>query len=451
MSVELEKKIADFRELLEKRDMHALREFLLPINEVDIALLIENTGREESALVFRLLPKEIAADVFANLPIEQQQALIEAFSDREVGEMINALYVDDAVDLLEEMPANFVQRVLRQVGSGRREVINHFLRYEEDSAGSLMTAEMIHLRSEMTVGEAIQRIRDYGEHCEVIDTGYVTLPDRVLEGYITLRTLLTSSDDEVVGELMQTDVISARTDDDQEEVAHLFSRYDLLSLPVVDHENRLVGIITIDDVVDVIQEEATEDIEKMAAIVPSEESYLRTGVFTQARHRVGWLLFLMLSGILNGIILQRYEAAFLAMPILVSFVPMLTDTGGNAGSQSSTLVVRGLSLNEISTRDFWKVFWKEFQVSLLVSAVLGTVNFLQIGLRNDHNWMLALTVSLALTAIVILSKLVGGTLPLVAKKLRLDPAIMAAPLITTIVDAIGLIVYFAVATVLLPI
>ncbi|NLZ69845.1 MAG: magnesium transporter [Clostridiaceae bacterium] len=451
MSVELEKKITDFRELLEKRDMHALREFLLPINEVDIALLIENTSREESALVFRLLPKEIAADVFANLPIENQQNLIEAFSEREVGEMINALYVDDAVDLLEEMPANFVQRILRQVGSGRREVINHFLRYEEDSAGSLMTAEMIHLRSEMTVGEAIQRVRDYGEYCEVINTGYVTLPDRVLEGYISLRTLLTSSDDELVGDLMETDVISARTGDDQEEVAHLFSRYDLLSLPVVDNENRLVGIITIDDVVDVIQEEATEDIEKMAAIVPSEESYLRTGAFTQARHRVGWLLFLMLSGILNGIILQHYEAAFLAMPILVSFVPMLTDTGGNAGSQSSTLVVRGLSLNEISTRDFWKVFWKEFQVSLLVSAVLGTVNFLQIGLRNDHNWMLALTVSLALTAIVILSKLVGGTLPLVAKKLRLDPAIMAAPLITTIVDAIGLIVYFAVATMLLQI
>ncbi|NLZ70376.1 MAG: magnesium transporter [Clostridiaceae bacterium] len=451
MSEELENEIAGFRELLEKRDMHALREFLSPINEVDIALMIENTGRDESALVFRLLPKEIAADVFANLPIERQQDLIEAFSDREVSEMINALYVDDAVDLLEEMPANFVQRVLRQADSTRRKVINHFLRYEDGSAGSLMTAEMIHLRSEMTVGEAIQRIRDYGEHCEIIDTGYVTLPDRVLEGYISLRTLLTSSDDELVGDLMEIDVISARTNDDQEKVAHLFSRYDLLSLPVVDNENRLVGIITIDDVVDVIQEEATEDIEKMAAIVPTEESYLRTGAWVQARHRVGWLLVLMISGVLNGIILQRYESAFLAMPILVSFVPMLTGTGGNSGAQSSTLVIRGLSLNEITPRDYFKVFWKEFRVSLIVSAILGPINFVQIGLRTGNNWMLALTVSLALSAIVILAKLVGGTLPLLAKKLRLDPAILAAPLITTIVDAIGLIVYFGVAMLLLPI
>ena len=438
-------------DLLERRDYHALRAMLAEENEVDIAEGIAQLPQEKAVVAFRTLPKELAAEVFSNLPPETQQIIIQSATDQELSASVEELYVDDAVDMLEELPANVVKRVLKNARPDTRRLINQYLNYPENSVGSIMTAEFTDLRQTMTVAEAIDHIRRTGADSESIYTCYVTNANRKLEGVVSIRELLLAGDDQRVADLMETDVITAETTEDQEEAVARMMKYDFISLPVVDKEQRLVGIVTVDDVMDVMEEEATEDFEKMAAMAPSEKPYLKTSVFALAKHRIMWLLVLMISGMITGGILGRYEAAFATMPLLVTFIPMLTDTGGNAGSQSSTLVIRGMAVGEIELRDFVKVFWKELRVSLLVGVILSAVNFVRLIITYPGNEMIALTVTLALLVTVLLAKTVGGVLPMVAKLCHADPAIMAAPLITTIVDAISLVVYFQIASALLPV
>ena len=436
-------------ELLERRDYHALRAALARENEADIAEFLEELPQDRVLLAFRTLPKEVAAEVFSDLPPETQQVIITAATDQEVTALVEELYVDDAVDMLEELPANVVKRVLKHASPDTRKLINQFLNYPDSSVGSIMTAEFTDLKQGMTVAQAIDHIRRTGENSESVYTCYVTDAGRRLEGVLTIKELLLARDEQHIADIMETEVITAETTEDQEEAVARMMKYDFISLPVVDKEGRLVGIVTVDDVMDVMEEEATEDFEKMAAMAPSEKPYLKTGVFTLAKHRILWLLVLMISGMITGGILGQYEAAFAAMPLLVTFIPMLTDTGGNAGSQSSTLVIRGMAVGDIELRDFLRVFWKEFRVSLLVGAVLSAVNFVRLIITYPGNEMIALTVALALFVTVLLAKTVGGVLPMAAKLVHADPAIMAAPLITTIVDAISLVVYFKIASALL--
>ena len=436
-------------ELLERRDYHALRAALARENEADIAEFLEELPQDRVLLAFRTLPKEVAAEVFSDLPPETQQVIITAATDQEVTALVEELYVDDAVDMLEELPANVVKRVLKNASPDTRKLINQFLNYPDSSVGSIMTAEFTDLKQGMTVAQAIDHIRRTGENSESVYTCYVTDAGRRLEGVLTIKELLLARDEQHIADIMETEVITAETTEDQEEAVARMMKYDFISLPVVDKEGRLVGIVTVDDVMDVMEEEATEDFEKMAAMAPSEKPYLKTGVFTLAKHRILWLLVLMISGMITGGILGRYEAAFSSMPLLVTFIPMLTDTGGNAGSQSSTLVIRGMAVGDIELRDFLRVFWKEFRVSLLVGAVLSAVNFVRLIITYPGNEMIALTMALALFVTVLLAKTVGGVLPMAAKLCHADPAIMAAPLITTIVDAISLVVYFKIASALL--
>ena len=450
----MEKKMMDIQallELLERRDLHALRAALLEENEVDIAEFLEELPQDKIVVVFRALPKEMAAEVFSNLEPDTQQVIIQSATDQEVSAIVEELYVDDAVDMLEELPANVVKRVLKAARPDTRKLINQFLNYPDNSVGSIMTAEFTDLKQSMTVAQAIAHIRRTGENSESVYTCYVTDAGRRLEGVLTIKELLLAQDEQLIADLMETDVITAETTEDQEEAVARMMKYDFISLPVVDKEGRLVGIVTVDDVMDVMEEEATEDFEKMAAMAPSEKPYLKTSAFTLAKHRIVWLLVLMISGMITGGILGQYEAAFAAMPLLVTFIPMLTDTGGNAGSQSSTLVIRGMAVGEIQLKDFAKVFWKELRVSMLVGVVLSAVNFVRLIITYPGNQMVALTVALALFVTVLLAKTVGGVLPMVAKLCHADPAIMAAPLITTIVDAISLVVYFRIACALLPI
>ena len=448
----MEKKIwALCRQLLEEKKFRALRELLCEENEVDLAELLETLPVEQAVLAFRALPKELAAEVFSLLPPEFCRSIVEAASDRELGEIVEELFVDDAVDILEELPAGVASRMLRQATPETRKLLNQFLRYSDGSVGSIMTAELVKLKRTDTAAGAIARIRRVGEDCESIYTCYVTDEHRMLQGVVTLRQLLMAADEATVESLMETDVIAARTTDDQEQAVETMMRYDFLALPVTDAEGRLVGVVTVDDVMDVMEEEATEDFEKMAAMAPSEKPYLKTGVFTLARHRILWLLVLMISGMITGGILGRYEEAFAALPLLVTFIPMLTDTGGNAGSQSSTLVIRGMAVGDIQLRDFPRVLWKELRVSVLVGAVLAAVNFVRLVIQYPGSQLICLTVTLALFATVVIAKTVGGVLPMAARFLRADPAIMAAPLITTIVDALSLMIYFAIAKQLLPI
>ena len=450
----MEKKMMDIQallELLERRDLHALRAALLEENEVDIAEFLEELPQDKIVVVFRALPKEMAAEVFSNLEPDTQQVIIQSATDQEVSAIVEELYVDDAVDMLEELPANVVKRVLKNARPNTRKLINQFLNYPDNSVGSIMTAEFTDLKQSMTVAQAIAHIRRTGENSESVYTCYVTDAGRRLEGVLTIKELLLAQDEQLIADLMETDVITAETTEDQEEAVARMMKYDFISLPVVDKEGRLVGIVTVDDVMDVMEEEATEDFEKMAAMAPSEKPYLKTSVLSLAKHRILWLLVLMISGMITGGILGQYEAAFAAMPLLVTFIPMLTDTGGNAGSQSSTLVIRGMAVGEIQLKDFAKVFWKELRVSMLVGVVLSAVNFVRLIITYPGNQMVALTVALALFVTVLLAKTVGGVLPMVAKLCHADPAIMAAPLITTIVDAISLVVYFRIACVLLPI
>ena len=450
----MEKKMMDIQallELLERRDLHALRAALLEENEVDIAEFLEELPQDKIVVVFRALPKEMAAEVFSNLEPDTQQVIIQSATDQEVSAIVEELYVYDAVDMLEELPANVVKRVLKAARPDTRKLINQFLNYPDNSVGSIMTAEFTDLKQSMTVAQAIAHIRRTGENSESVYTCYVTDAGRRLEGVLTIKELLLAQDEQLIADLMETDVITAETTEDQEEAVARMMKYDFISLPVVDKEGRLVGIVTVDDVMDVMEEEATEDFEKMAAMAPSEKPYLKTSVLSLAKHRILWLLVLMISGMITGGILGQYEAAFAAMPLLVTFIPMLTDTGGNAGSQSSTLVIRGMAVGEIQLKDFAKVFWKELRVSMLVGVVLSAVNFVRLIITYPGNQMVALTVALALFVTVLLAKTVGGVLPMVAKLCHADPAIMAAPLITTIVDAISLVVYFRIACALLPI
>lgn len=432
-------------ELVEKREFRRLKELLPEMNEMDVAAFMEELDSEKTVVVFRMLPKELATDVFAFLPVEKQQHIINSITDTELQAIIDDLFVDDAVDMVEELPASVVKRVLQNAAPDTRALINQFLQYPENSAGSIMTAEYVGLKKTMTVEESFAYIRKHGVDKETIYTCYVMDGTRHLEGVLTVKDLLMNPYETVIGDIMDRHVICASTTEDQEIVAERFHKYDLLSLPVVDQEGRLVGIVTIDDVVDVIEQEATEDFEKMAAMAPSEKPYLKTGVLQLAKNRIAWLLVLMLSSMITGGVLGKYENAFAVIPLLVTFIPMLTDTGGNAGSQSSTLIIRGMAVGEIDVRDIFKVLWKEIQVGVLVGIVLGIVNYVRLIVMYPGNEMLCMTVVLSLFITVVLAKAVGCVLPILAKVCRMDPAIMAAPLITTIVDGFSLVIYFQIA------
>lgn len=433
-----------FVKLLSQRQFQAVRSILDVMNEVDIASLLSDLDDKELALAFRLIPKDKAADVFANMNNSMQTYLVEMFSEKELKELLDDLYMDDTVDLLEELPANLVNRILDTVDQADRNLINQLLNYPEDSAGSIMTTEYVDIRETMTVAQAMAHIKETGIHKETIYTCYVT-EQRKLLGIVSAKDLMTTADDVLIRDLMQTEIISVTTHTDKEEVAQLFTKYDFLALPVLDQDERMVGIVTFDDAMDVMVDEATEDITKMAAMSPSEKTYFETSVFDHAKHRIAWLLVLMFSATITGSIITKYENAFAAIPLLVSFIPMLMDTGGNCGSQSSTLIIRGIALGEIQFSDLFRVMFKEFRVSLIVGIALALANGLRI-LIMYRNAGLALVIGLSLVATIVISKLIGCVLPLVAKKLHMDPAIMASPLITTLVDTCSILIYFNIAT-----
>ncbi len=441
---------------LEERNFKAIRSSFTEMNEIDIAELFQTLfddevlERDKFILLFRLLPKDAAADVFSYMDSDMQMLLVSSFTDKELQSVINDLYIDDTVDIIEEMPANLVARIIKSADSDTRKQINAILRYPKDSAGSLMNTEYIALRRDYTVERAIDIIRRLGVNRETVYTLYVT-ENRKLIGVLSLLELLTADDTALVGDIMDTNVISVETHEDKEIVADTLSKYDFAALPVVDADNRMIGIITFDDAMDVIEEEATEDFEKMAAVAPSDESYFKTSIFKHAKNRILWLLILMLSATVTGVIISSYDAAFAAVPLLVSFIPMITGTGGNCGSQTSTMIIRGMSLGEIRLKDFFKVIIKEFGIALLCGITLALVNGLRILIMYNSDptvdaFMLALTVSLAIVATVIMSKCIACILPMLAKKLKLDPAIMAAPVITTIVDTCSTVLFFSLAT-----
>ncbi len=427
------------------------RKEIISQNVVDTAQLFEEIDQQRLLIIFRILPKDLSADVFTHMSSELQKYVIESITDKEAIGILDALFIDDAIDFLEEMPSNVVKRILKNTNEKTRAIINQFLNYPVDSAGSLMTIEYVDLKKEMTVNQAIQYIKKIGIDKETINTCYVINSNRILEGVVSLRQLILSDDSTVVKDIMDTDVISINTHDDQEGVANVFKKYDYYVVPVSDNENRLVGIITVDDILDVIDQEATEDIQKMAAMQPSEKEYLRTNNWVLAKHRIPWLLILMISATFTGGIIKKYDNALQSLMILASFIPMIMDTGGNSGSQSSTLIIRGLALEELYPSDILKVLWKELCVSSIVGITLSFVNFLRLYLLERTDILVAVTVSFTLLMTVILAKLVGGTLPLIAKKFKLDPAIMAGPLITTIIDTVALLIYFSTATWLLGI
>ena len=431
--------------LAEEKKYRQLKTELLELNEVDIASFIEELDSERTVIVFRMLPKALATDVFAELPVEKQKHIINSITDQELSEIVEELYLDDAVDMLEELPATVVRRVLKNTTPDTRKLINQFLKYPENSAGSIMTAEYVVLKKNMTVEQCFAYIRHHGVDSETIYTCYVMDEKRQLDGVVTVKDLLMNPYETRVGDIMDTHVIKVTTTEDQEAVVEMMNKYNLICIPVVDSEDRLVGIITVDDVMDVMEEEATEDFEKMAAMLPSEKPYLKTGVFQLAKNRIPWLLILMLSSTITGGILVKYENAFNAIPLLVSFIPMLMDTGGNCGSQSSTMIIRGMAVGEIDPADIIKVLWKEMRVGMVVGFVLAVVNFARLMIQYPGNTMICLTVVLSVFCTVIVAKAIGCSLPIGAKVLKLDPAIMASPMITTIVDAVSLMVYFNLA------
>ena len=433
-----------FMELLLAKEFKAVRSILNVMNSVDIALLLAELEDKELVQAFRLIPKDKAADVFANMNNSMQSYLVEMFTEKELKEILDELFIDDTVDLLEDLPANLVTRILENVDKDRRASINQILNYPDDSAGSIMTTEYVDLRKWMTVRQALDHIKETGIHKETIYTCYV-LEQRRLIGIVTAKDMLIEDDDAKIGDLMETEIISVNTHTDQEEVARALSKYDFLAIPVLDSGDLMVGIVTVDDAMDVMEDEATEDIIKMGGANPSEKSYFETSVFEHAKNRIVWLLVLMLSATFTGIIITHYEDAFAVVPMLVSFIPMLMDTGGNCGSQSSTLIIRGIALDEIHFKDIFKVMFKEFRISILVGIILAAANGLRIFIMyKDLN--LAIVIGLSLIVTIIIAKLIGCVLPLLAKKIHLDPAIMAAPLITTIVDTCSIVVYFMIAT-----
>jgi len=426
------------------RDYASLREMLQDSNPVDIAERFESLDDEQAIRLFRMLPKDTAVDVFAYLSRDIQQGIVNAIQDYEISNIIDDLFLDDAVDFIEEMPAGVVKRVLSNLPPEKRDIINTFLNYPEDSAGSIMTIEYIDLKEYLTVAETFERIRRVGVGKETIYTCYVIDAERRLLGDVSAKALLLASPEDKIGDIMKRDIRFAATSDDVESLANDFRKYGLLAMPIVDNEQRLVGIVTVDDVLEVQEEEATEDFEIMAAISPSDDPYLKTGIWTLAKNRLPWLIILMLTATITGIILHGFEEAMMAIPLLITFIPMLMDTGGSGGSQSSTLIIRGLALEEIELQDVLKVLWKELRVALLCGLVLAMVNFLRV-LFMYSDATLGWSVSLALWITVVIAKLVGCMLPLAAKTMKLDPAVMAAPVITTIVDACALLVFFGIA------
>ncbi|MBQ4426262.1 MAG: magnesium transporter [Oscillospiraceae bacterium] len=444
--------------LIDAKKYATIRDVLTTLRPADIAIILESVDNAKLPLVFRLLPKELAAEAFVEMESDQQEVLIRSFSDAELKEVVDELYVDDAVDIVEEMPANVVSRILRQADPDMRKMINEILKYPEDSAGSIMTTEYVELRPDMSADDAIKRIRRTGIDKETIYTCYVTDKDRRLIGAITLKTLLLSDDETLVSDIMREDAVCVNTLEDQEEAAKALSKYDLQAIPVVDQESRLVGIITIDDAIDVIEEETTEDIEKMAAIMPTDKPYLKMTPVEIWKSRIPWLMLLMVSATFTGMIISSFETALAAQAALTAFIPMLMDTGGNSGSQASVTVIRSLSIGDIEFSDIFQVIWKELRVAILCALTLAVVSFAKIQLIDvlllGHTSVtigVTLVVCLTLALTIIAAKFVGCTLPLLAKKLGFDPAVMASPFITTIVDALSLLIYFAFASVILKI
>lgn len=447
-------------ELIEGKKYARLRELLSDMNPADIAQILEEIPEKELPVIFRILPKELAAEVFVEMDSEMQQLLIEVFSDRELREVMDELFMDDTVDIIDEMPATVAKRILRQTDANTRKMINQLLAYPDDSAGSIMTTEYVDLKKTMTVDEAFDRIRAVGLDTETIYTCYVIDAGRHLLGIVTVKDLLLNPKSRVLSEIMDENIIFANTLDDKEEVAGQFEKYDLMALPVVDKENRLVGIVTVDDAIDVIQEEATEDIEKMAAILPSDKTYFRTGILATFKARIPWLMLLMISATFTGAIISSFESKLTIFPALIAFIPMLMDTGGNSGSQSSVTIIRGISLGDIEFRDIFRVIWKEVRVALCCSTALAAVNFIKLWLVDyimlrtfDPGKQIPeiAVVCITLFCTVIVAKFIGCVLPILAKKIGFDPAVMASPFITTIVDAISLFIYFRIAILLLGI
>ncbi len=447
MEMEVEKTVTELlQELLSSRQYTKLRQTISEMNTADIADAMSEMEDEESLKMFRILPKDMAADVFADLELDVQQYIIRSMSDREASNIIENLMADDATDLLEEMPANVVKRILANASPETRADINHLLRYPEDSAGSIMTVEYVDLHEDMTVTDAIERIRKKGVDSETINICYVVTKQKILVGTVALRYLLIMKPDEIIGDIMNTNVISIGTMTDQEEAARMFQKYGFTAMPVVDNENRMVGIITIDDVVDILEEEATEDIEKMAAIVPSDKPYPKVGIFETYKNRMPWLLLLMISATFTGAIITSFESALASYVVLTAYIPMLMDTGGNAGSQASVSIIRGLSLKEIEFEDIFKIIWKELRVAGLCGVTLAGASFLKLIFLDQLPVTVAAVVCITLLAVVLIAKLVGCCLPMLASKAGFDPAVMASPMITTIVDALSLLVYFNIAT-----
>ena len=439
----------NIKNYLENKQFQELKLLLSSLNIADIAAIFEDLEKPEDIIIlFRLLSKDVAADVFAFLDADSQETIITALKDKEISAIMADLYMDDATDFLQEMPANVVKRVLKNTTKENRETLNKLLTYSENCAGSIMTTEFIDIKQNLTVEEAFIKIKKKAEDSETIGTIFVTDAKRKIEGVVSIRDLVLADRDQKIKDIMNTNVIFSTTHTDKEEIAELFDKYDFYALPIIDTESRLVGIITVDDVMDVVKEEATEDMEIMAAISPTDEPYLKTSAFTHAKKRIFWLLFLTVSASITGTIMSFFEDAFVAIPALVTFIPMLMGTGGNCGSQSATLVIRGLALNEISMKDYFKVAFKEFKVSLLVSSVLSVVNFAIIWFRYGDP-LLGLVIALSLIIVVVIAEFIGGGLPILAKKVKLDPAIMAAPIISTLVDCIAIVGYFLIASALL--
>lgn len=443
--INMEEKVT---ELIQMRKFNDLKEYLQNINSADLPTLFDELDDEKKLIVYRVLSKEKAAEVFAELDPDVQEKLINGFSDKELKNVINELFMDDTVDLIEEMPSNVVKRILRNIHSDDRKIVNELLNYPEDSAGSIMTTEFIDLKENMTVEQALEKIKKIGLEKETIYTCYVLSMSRKVKGIINLKSLVISEKDVMIKDIMETNVITVTTLEDQENVAKMFDKYNFLAIPVVDTENRLVGIVTVDDAMDVLQDEVAEDFEIMSAITPNEETYFKTSVLSHAKNRIIWLLILMLSSIVTGAIITKYEAAFASVPILVAFIPMIMGTTGNCGSQTSTLIIRGMSNDEVMLKDYFKAIWKEFRVAISVALMLGVANGIRI-LIQYQDMKLAVVVALSLLGTVILANFLGCSLPMLAKKIKIDPALMATPVITTVSDMCSVLIFFKIATIVM--
>ncbi|MBN1068009.1 MULTISPECIES: magnesium transporter [unclassified Clostridium] len=441
----------EIKALINENKLQKLISYFKDMNSVDIAKIMSELKDSKLVIVFRILPKDKSVEVFSYLDKEIQRKLIQSITDNEIKDIVEKLFLDDTVDFIEELPASVVKRVLKNTSTEKRELINQFLRYDESSAGAIMTIEFLDLKADMTVKEATNNVRYKSNSKEVVETCFVIDNDRKLQGTLFLKDLILNSEDTKIKDIMDKNIVYTKTIEDQEKVALIFKEYDLTCMPVVDKENRLVGIITVDDIIDIIEQENTEDFQKMAAMEPNEEPYLKTSAIKLAKHRIVWLLVLMISATFTGSIIKNFEDVLQSVVILAAFIPMLMDTGGNAGSQSSTLIIRGLALGDINIKDYGKVILKEFEVSIIVALALSSVNFLRIYFLEKTSLMISLTVCGSLFFTVIIAKVIGGALPIIAKKLKLDPAIMASPLITTVVDTCALMIYFTLAKLFLGI